>query len=70
MSGGSQVRIPLQPPRRDLGQVLHSQLQMYLWLFGVLTPTQYQCFSRDSVAPLSSRGFEEALGKCLELMNE
>ena len=28
--GGSQVQIPLQPPRMDLGQVLHSQLPVAL----------------------------------------
>src|SRR6218665_2583169 len=31
-SAGLQVRIPLQPPRRDLGQALHSQLPVALWL--------------------------------------
>src|SRR6218665_2527183 len=29
-TGGSWVRIPLYPPRRDLGQVLHSQLRVAL----------------------------------------
>jgi len=29
-SEGSQVRIPLHPPRGDLGQVLHSQLPVAL----------------------------------------
>src|SRR6218665_1229645 len=29
-SGGSQVRIPLQPQRRDFGQVLHPQLPVAL----------------------------------------
>ena len=34
----SRVQIPLQPPRRDPGQVLHSQLPVALWHE---TPTQY-----------------------------
>ena len=29
-SGGSQVQIPLQPPRRELGQVIHSWLPVAL----------------------------------------
>jgi len=34
------VRIPLWPPRRDLGQALHSQLPVVLRRE---TPTQYPC---------------------------
>src|SRR6218665_812760 len=30
-SRGSQVRIPLQPPHRDPGEVLHSKLNVALW---------------------------------------
>ena len=32
VSGRSQVRIPLQLPRRDLGKILHSQLTVALRL--------------------------------------
>ena len=41
VSGGSQVRIPLQPPRRDLVQVLHSQLRIAL-----------RCVNSDTVSML------------------
>src|SRR6218665_3610278 len=41
VSGVSQVRIPLQPPRTDLGQVLHSQL-----------PVVLQCVDSDTVSML------------------
>src|SRR6218665_1215570 len=42
-SGG--VRIPLLSPRRDLGQVLHSQLPVALRRE---TPTQYPCCVRSA----------------------
>ena len=52
-------KIPLYPSRRDLEQVLHSQLPVALWRE---TPTCIRCVSG---APLSSRpsGLEEALLK-------
>ena len=43
-SGGSQVQIPLWPPRRDLGQVLYSQL-----------PVVLRRVSSDTVSMLQSR---------------
>src|SRR6218665_1277660 len=48
-------RIPLQPPRRDLGQVLHSQLPVELRHANTDTVSVLQ-----SGAPLSSSGLEEA----------
>ena len=35
------VRLPLHPPRRDLSQVLHSQLPVALSL---VIPAQYPCY--------------------------
>jgi len=51
------VCIPLRPPRRDLGQVLFSQLP---WCFGVKLR---QSIRPMSGAPLSNSGLEEALWK-------
>jgi len=55
-SKGSRVRIPLKLPRRDLGQVLHSQLPV--GAFGVKLRHSIRAVSG---APLSSSGLEEAL---------
>src|SRR6218665_1818440 len=57
-SGRSQVRIPLQLPRRDLGQVLHSQLPVALRSVNSNTVSMLW-----SGAPLSGSELEEALQK-------
>src|SRR6218665_1830947 len=44
LSGGSQIRIPLQTPHRDIGKVLHSPSPVNS---GMLIPTQYQCCNRE-----------------------
>src|SRR6218665_216544 len=68
-SGGSQVRILLQPPHTDLGQVLHSQWPVALKRVRGSNPGQERILDRDlcSTCDPSEPSYDEYTDRTLSV---